>query len=85
MRKGEDIACGVDKTVEQSGGADIDLNNASSINLHPPQGLPLTRLDLVLDINLRGALALTRAALPDLWESDHARVLTLSPPVYLAE
>lgn len=35
VRKGEDTARVVDETVEQSGGADIDLNNASSINLHP--------------------------------------------------
>lgn len=85
VRKGEDTARVVDETVEQSGGADIDLNNASSINLHPTKGLPLNRLDLVLDINIRGSLALTRAVLPYLWESDHARILTLSPPVNLEE
>ncbi|WP_366916667.1 SDR family NAD(P)-dependent oxidoreductase [Corynebacterium variabile] len=38
VRKNEDTARVVDETVEQSGGADIDLNNASSINLHPAKG-----------------------------------------------
>ena len=35
----------------------------------------------MLDINVRGTLVLTRAALPHLRESDHAHVLTLSPPL----
>ena len=39
------------------------------------------RFDLMLDINVRGTFLLTRAALPHLRESDHAHVLTLSPPL----
>ena len=35
----------------------------------------------MLDINTRGTFLLTRAALPHLRESDHAHVLTLSPPL----
>jgi hypothetical protein len=43
--------------------------------------LEVKRLDLMLDINLRGTFVLTRAALPHLRESDHAHVLSLSPPI----
>ena len=41
------------------------------------------RYDLMLDINVRGTFVLTQACLPHLRESDHAHVLTLSPPLSL--
>ena len=71
----------VEKTVERFGGIDIVVNNASAINLAPMRDLEVKRLDLMLDINLRGTFVLTRAALPHLRESDHAHVLSLSPPI----
>jgi citronellol/citronellal dehydrogenase len=67
--------------VERWGGVDVVLNNASAINLAPIADLPPKRYDLMLDINVRGTYLLTRAALPHLRESDHAHVLTLSPPL----
>jgi citronellol/citronellal dehydrogenase len=71
----------VDRTAERFGGIDIVVNNASAINLAPMRDLEVKRLDLMLDINLRGTFVLTRAALPHLRESDHAHVLSLSPPL----
>jgi citronellol/citronellal dehydrogenase len=71
----------VDQTAETFGGIDIVVNNASAINLAPMRDLEVKRLDLMLDINLRGTFVLTRAALPHLRESDHAHVLSLSPPI----
>ena len=71
----------VDRTVERFGGIDIVVNNASAINLAPMRDLEVKRLDLMLDINLRGTFVLTRAALPHLRESGHAHVLSLSPPI----
>jgi citronellol/citronellal dehydrogenase len=63
------------------GRVDAVVNNASAINLAPIADLPPKRYDLMLDINARGTFLLTRAALPHLRESDHAHVLTLSPPL----
>lgn len=83
VRNDADVARVVDAAVAEFGGVDIVVNNASAINLHPSHALPLKRLDLMLDINIRGTFALTQAALPYLWESGHAHVLTLSPPVNL--
>jgi citronellol/citronellal dehydrogenase len=71
----------VDQAVERFGGVDIVVNNASAINLAPIGALEPKRYDLMLDINTRGTYSLTRAALPHLRESDHAHVLTLSPPL----
>jgi citronellol/citronellal dehydrogenase len=66
---------------ERWGRVDAVVNNASAINLAPIADLPPKRYDLMLDINARGTFLLTRAALPHLRESDHAHVLTLSPPL----
>jgi citronellol/citronellal dehydrogenase len=63
------------------GRVDIVVNNASAINLSPIAALEPKRYDLMLDINTRGTYLLTRTALPHLRESDHAHVLTLSPPL----
>jgi citronellol/citronellal dehydrogenase len=67
--------------VERWGSVDVVVNNASAISLAPIGELPPKRYDLMLDINTRGTYLLTRAALPHLRSSDHAHVLTLSPPL----
>jgi citronellol/citronellal dehydrogenase len=81
VRDEESVAAAVEQTVERFGGIDVVVNNASAINLAPMRDLEVKRLDLMLDINLRGTFVLTRAALPHLRESDHAHVLSLSPPI----
>ena len=43
--------------------------------------LEVKRFDLMQQINARGTFVVTRACLPHLRESDHAHVLTLSPPL----
>jgi citronellol/citronellal dehydrogenase len=73
----------VAQTVERFGGIDIVVNNASAINLAPMRELEVKRFDLMQTINSRGTFVVTRACLPHLRESDHAHVLTLSPPLSL--
>jgi citronellol/citronellal dehydrogenase len=75
------VDAAVAETVERFGGIDIVVNNASAINLAPMRDLEPKRFDLMLDINARGTFVLSRAALPHLRNSDHAHVLTLSPPL----
>src|SRR6201999_2213089 len=76
-----DVERAVAETVTAFGGIDIVVNNASAINLAPISALEPKRYDLMLDINTRGTFLLTRTALPHLRASDHAHVLTLSPPL----
>ena len=71
----------VEQAVERFGGIDVVVNNASAINLVPIADLEPKRYDLMLDINTRGTYLLTRSALPHLRKSEHAHVLTLSPPL----
>lgn len=69
--------------VERFGGVDIVVNNASAIDLRPTSALPVKSYDLMQNINVRGTFLLTQAAIPHLQASDHAHVLTLSPPLDL--
>jgi len=81
VRDVEQVASAAARTVETFGGIDIVVNNASAINLMPIAALEPKRYDLMADINTRGTFLLIRAALPHLRESEHAHVLTLSPPL----
>ncbi|MGH2781298.1 MAG: SDR family oxidoreductase [Thermoleophilaceae bacterium] len=74
-----EVAAG--QVVERFGGIDIVVNNASAINLAPMRDLEVKRYDLMQQINSRGTFVVTRACLPHLRDSDHAHVLTLSPPL----
>ncbi len=81
VRDEAQVADAVTQAAEKFGGVDIVVNNASAINLAPMANLEVKRYDLMQQINSRGTFVLTRAALPHLRSSDHAHVLTLSPPL----
>lgn len=71
----------VDQAVERFGGIDILINNASAISLTPTEKTEPKRFDLMHDINVRGTFFVAKACIPYLRKSDHAHILTLSPPV----
>ena len=81
IRFEDQVAAAVAQTVDRFGGVDLCVNNASAIALMPVADLPVKRYDLMLDINSRGTFVVTQACLPHLRASDHAHVLTLSPPL----
>lgn len=83
VRNDDDVASAVAQAVETFGGIDIVLNNASAIDLSKTSDLSMKKFDLMLDINARGSFLMAKTALPHLLESDHAHILTLSPPINL--
>ncbi len=85
VRDEEAIGRAVAATVERFGGIDIVVNNASAIDLSPSTDLAAKKFDLMQQIEVRGTFLLTRAAVPHLRASDHAHVLTLSPPLNLTK
>jgi citronellol/citronellal dehydrogenase len=85
IRDEDQVARAVEQTAERFGGIDLCINNASALNLAPIADLPVKRFDLIQSVNVRGTFVVTQACLPHLRRSDHAHVLTLSPPINLDE
>jgi citronellol/citronellal dehydrogenase len=85
VRHEESIIGAVAQTVEKFGGIDIVVNNASAIDLSPSTELAAKKFDLMAQIEVRGTFLLTRTAIPYLRESDHAHILSLSPPLNLSQ
>ena len=83
IRFEEQVSNAVEKSAQEFGGIDICINNASAISPIPTAALDLKKYDLMQDINTRGTFLMTKTCLPYLKESEHAHVLTLSPPLDL--
>ena len=73
------------KTVEQFGGIDICVNNASAINLGSISEVPMKRFDLMNGIQVRGTYAVSQACIPHMKGRENPHILTLSPPVLLGK
>jgi citronellol/citronellal dehydrogenase len=83
IRDGDSVASAVAAAVEQFGGIDMCVNNASAINLGSIEEVPLKRFDLMNGIEVRGTYAVTQACLPHMKGRENPHVLTLSPPIRL--
>lgn len=81
VRDDEAVIEAVNKAAEHFGGLDVVINNAGAIKLANSENLPLKRFDLMHQINTRAVLSLSKAALPHLKKSEHAHILSLSPPL----
>jgi len=85
VRDEESVISAVTQTVDAFGAIDIVINNASAIDLSNSTELPTKKFDLMQQIEVRGTFLLTRTAIPHLRQSDHAHILTLSPPLNLSK
>lgn len=83
IRFEDQIQTVVQKTVEQFGGIDILVNNASAISLTPTEQTEAKRFDLMHSVNVRGTFLVTKACIPFLKRSPNPHILTLSPPLNL--
>ncbi len=83
VRDPDSVSAAVAKTVEQFGGIDICVNNASAINLGSITEVPMKRFDLMNGIQVRGTYAVSQACIPHLKGRENPHILTLSPPVQL--
>ncbi|MEL6978743.1 MAG: NAD(P)-dependent oxidoreductase [Pseudomonadota bacterium] len=84
IRDDEAVIRAAAETAEHFGGIDMVVNNASAIQLTNTIGTEPKRYDLMTGVNSRGTYVVTRACLPYLLKSEHARILTLSPPLDFA-
>src|ERR1700757_3521334 len=85
IRDGDMVLDAVAKAVQQFGGIDICVNNASAINLGSITEVPLKRFDLMNGIQIRGTYAVSQACIPHMVGRENPHILTLSPPVRLEQ
>src|ERR1700730_17035138 len=83
VRDGDSVAAAVAQAVDQFGGIDICVNNASAINLGSIEEVPLKRFDLMNGIQIRGTYAVSQACIPHMKGRENPHILTLSPPIRL--
>lgn len=81
IRDEAQIAAAVQTTVDHFGGIDILINNASAINLTSTLETPMSRFDLMHQVNSRGTFAVSQACLPHLLKAENPHILMLSPPL----
>jgi citronellol/citronellal dehydrogenase len=85
IRDEDSVIAAVGQAVEEFGGIDILVNNASAISLTPTPETPMKRFDLMFGVNVRGTYLCTQACLPHLLKSAQAgrnpHVLNMSPPL----
>jgi citronellol/citronellal dehydrogenase len=83
IREEDQVLRAVEAAVERFGGIDILVNNASAISLTGTLETPMKRVDLMLDVNLRGTYLCARTCLPHLKRAANPHILTLAPPLNL--
>ena len=83
VRDGESVAAAVARAVEQFGGIDMCVNNASAINLGSIEEVGLKRFDLMTGIEVRGTYAVSQACIGHMKGRENPHILTLSPPIRL--
>ncbi|MHA2036633.1 MAG: SDR family oxidoreductase [Promethearchaeota archaeon] len=83
IRFEEQIHAAIDATVQEFGGIDILINNASAINLSPTLDLEMKRFDLMFSVNVRGTFLCSKLCIPHLKKAENPHILNLSPPLNL--
>ncbi|HEX8756903.1 MAG TPA: NAD(P)-dependent oxidoreductase [Steroidobacteraceae bacterium] len=85
IREESQVASAVERTVQEFGGIDILVNNASAISLTGTQATEMRRFDLMHDINTRGTFLCSKLCLPHLERASNPHILMLSPPLNIEE
>jgi citronellol/citronellal dehydrogenase len=84
VRDEDAVNAAMQQAAEHFGGIDVLVNNASAIALTRLQDTDVKRFDLIHQINTRGTLVCSKAAIPYLKQSQCAHIITLSPPINMA-
>ncbi|XP_065717341.1 hydroxysteroid dehydrogenase-like protein 2 [Patagioenas fasciata] len=83
VREEEQIINAVEKAVKTFGGIDILVNNASAISLTGTLETETKKVNLMMEVNVRGTYLTSKTCLPYLKKSRNPHILNLSPPLNL--
>ncbi len=68
-------------TLEHFGRVDVVINNAGALWWKTMDETPMKRFDLMMNVNARGAFAVTAAFLPAMKQQRSGHVILMSPPI----
>lgn len=68
----------VEQTIEQFGRVDVLVNIAGIGHLRPFFKEPVEYINQIIDVNLRGAILMTRAVLPGMLERRHGAIISVA-------
>ncbi|KAH3772621.1 hypothetical protein DPMN_173962 [Dreissena polymorpha] len=68
--------------VPRFGRLDAVIYNAGAITWQPVLETPLKRLDLMLDVNVRGAYVTVQESVPVMLQQKFGRLVLVAPPIY---
>lgn len=69
------------QTLDTFGRIDAVINNAGALWWRTMDDTPMKRFDLVIDVNVRGAFAVTTEFLPTMLKQGSGHVINMSPPI----
>jgi len=81
IRYEDRVSAAVAQAVDQFGGIDILVNNASAIQLTNTPDTSMKRFDLMHQVNTRGTFLCSQACLPHLRRASNPHILMISPPL----
>ncbi|MGE0787032.1 MAG: SDR family oxidoreductase [Sandaracinaceae bacterium] len=81
IRSEDQVEAAVKRAVDEFGGIDILVNNASAIFLAGTTSTPMKRFDLMHQINTRGTFLSSQACIPHLARAANPHILNISPPL----
>jgi len=81
VRDEQSVQSSVEQAVQQFGGIDILINNASAISLTGTLYTPMKKFDLMHQINTRGTYLVSKACIPHLIKGKNPHILNISPPL----
>eukprot|EP01080_Neovahlkampfia_damariscottae_P006647 gene6647-10812_t len=73
----------VEKVIKEFGRVDILINNAGALWWKKVKDTPMSKYDLINEVNSRGTFACTSAVLPYMLKQNSGRIINMSPPIDL--
>jgi citronellol/citronellal dehydrogenase len=84
VRDADSVRAAARSALDHFGRMDAVINNAGALWWRPMDETPMKRFDLVMEVNARGAYAVTEAFLPTMKAQQGGHVIMMSPPVDLS-
>lgn len=81
VRKSDSIDSAIDKVINEFGGIDGAILNASALCLNPTLKQSDKEIDLMTGVNINGTFRVGQRCLKHIKNSDHGNVLLISPPI----